>query len=208
MQTTSHKRKPSGDRKVEILETALKLAFELGPDMVSTGKIAERLGLSQPVIYKHFSNKDAIWQGIAADLAARIKANVAQAQAGGQNPIDRLHMQMSGHLDLVEHAPALPNIMVHQDLLKPDHGTLNPIRQAMRQFHAGLILQVSAAQRLGYFAPEINAADAATLILGVAQSLVLRMMVTRDSTHLVADGRRLLDLLLTGFARRQTPGGE
>ncbi|NOX41302.1 MAG: TetR/AcrR family transcriptional regulator [Alphaproteobacteria bacterium] len=197
-------RKPTRDRKVEILTVALGLAFEVGPDMVTTGRIAERLGLSQPAIYKHFPSKIAIWSEIATDLGVQIKANVVRAQASEQNPVDEIRMQIRTHLELIEGAPALPDIMVHRDLRNPQHAALDPIREAMRDFHAALLSQVDTAQRQGLFAREINTGDATTLILGVIQSLVLKMMVTRQTAHLSADGKRLLDLLLAGFSPQRS----
>ena len=65
-------RKPSRDRQKDILRATLDLAFEVGPDHVTTGMIAKRLGLSQPAIYKHFPKKVDIWQGVSDSLCVQI----------------------------------------------------------------------------------------------------------------------------------------
>jgi hypothetical protein len=64
---------------------------------------------------------------------------------------------------------------------------------------ATLVENVSDAISNGMFRSTLNAKDAAMLIWGIVQSLVLRMLVNRNPELLLRDGERLLDLQLTGF---------
>lgn len=73
------------------------------------------------------------------------------------------------------------------------------IQLAMISFRSELEDVVKLAINQRVFRDNLNPADAATLILGVIQSLVLRMMVTRDPAVLLVDGERLLNLQLAGF---------
>jgi AcrR family transcriptional regulator len=196
-------RKPASDRKAEILQTALGLAFEVGPDMVTTSMIAGRLGLSQPSIYKHFSSKDDIWAQISQQLTTRVRQNLDCCCAAQIPPDDHIRMQVMDHLHLLQDAPALPEIMALRDL----HNTQNPLRnkiaQTMTGFYALLVEHVKAAQERGIFRCDIDANDAATLILGIIQSLVFRMILSRNTSILVPEGARLLELQLSGFTPDQ-----
>lgn len=195
-------RKPTKDRKAEILQVALDLAFENGPDRLTTGMIADRLGLTQPAIYKHFKNKDDIWQGLADKLCSLIADNIAETRDASLTGVACLRQLVLGHLFLVQNYPALPGIMVMRDLSKAQSASLLQIRASMSEFRDALLKAIQAAQSKGQFRSDISAEDGATLIFGIIQGLVLRLLLSRDPAILLKDGERLLDLQLSLLAER------
>ncbi|WP_428544997.1 TetR/AcrR family transcriptional regulator [Profundibacter sp.] len=197
-------RKSAEDRKSEIEQTALDLAFKIGPSQVTTGMIAKELGLTQPAIYRHYPKKDDIWSAIALHLGARIDENIAASSAPNLAPMDRLRKLVLGHLRVVKENPALPDFMVLRDKTDGHIVVQDSIQDAMGAFRKALVSNVKTAIDAGHFRADLDENDAATLIFGVIQSLVLRMMVTRKPAILMQDGPRLLDLQLAGFA----PTGE
>ncbi len=190
---------PAGDRKLQIEQAALDLAYAHGPAAVSTGMIARQIGLSQPAIYKHFKRKEDIWQAVAARLAQQIHKNITASHNGGLPAPGGLRQLVGAHLEFLQRYPALPEIMT----MRADAGGKNSfqgiIQAAMREFHLSLARHVELAQKQKRFRKNICTTDAATLILGLIQSLALRSLVSRDLDILANDGERLLELLLAGF---------
>lgn len=195
-------RKSAQDRKAEIELAALALAFEAGPDRVTTGMIADRLGLTQPAIYKHFPRKDDIWNAITKSLGAQVRANIADATARAATPVARLRLLVLGHLRLVHRTPALPQIMVTRDPNGQQSAARAEIQSAMTEYFQALTSAIVDGQGNASLRAETNAKDLATLVFGIIQSLVLRMLVTRDPAVLLEDSERLLDLQLSAFARQ------
>lgn len=194
-------RKTAKDRRAEIVQAALALAFVVGPERVTTGMIATHLGLTQPAIYKHFPSKGDIWRSVAIILSARITENILRATRNAENPIKRLRLLVLGHLQLVHETPALPEIMVARDPNGVQSAVKNQVRSSMTEFFNALIGVIEEAQDFGSLSKDIEVNDMATLFLGIIQSLVLRMLVTRDPSILLKDGERLLDLQLSAFAQ-------
>jgi AcrR family transcriptional regulator len=193
-------RKSARDRKAEILQAALDLAFETGPDRLTTGMIADRLGLTQPAIYKHFRNKEDIWQAVADRLCGLIAANIADTNELSLPPLDRVRRLVLGHLRLVRDHPALPEIMVMRDPTEAQSASLSQIRESMSGFRDILIDAIQEAKSDDRFRKDISAKDGATLIIGIIQGLVLRLLLSRDPEILLREGERLLDLQLSLFA--------
>ena len=54
-------RKPSPERKAEIVETAIGLADQVGPDRITTEMIAKAIGVTQATVFRHFPKKGDIW---------------------------------------------------------------------------------------------------------------------------------------------------
>lgn len=194
-----NERKSSRDRKAEILTATLDLAFEVGPDHVTTGMIAARLGMTQPAIYKHFPNKEDVWRAVSEMLCARIVESAQTAQQTGQTPMDRLRRLVMSHVRLIAETPALPEIMVTRD----PTGTLTDARRriqaAMAEFRCSTTRELEHTRAAGNLRDGLRTDDGITLVFGVIQSLVLRLIVTRDLAPLVHEAERLLDLQLSLF---------
>lgn len=193
-------RKTAQNRKTEIEQTALMLAFKLGPSQVTTGMIANELGLTQPAIYRHYPKKDDIWAAIATQLSDKIKRNIAEATDPNISPLERLRKLVLEHLKLVQQYPALPEFMVIRNRKNDRAVVQNNIQVAITALRAALETEVMAAVADSTFRKTLDPVDAAALIFGVIQSLVLRMLVTRNPAILAKDGARLLDLQLAGFS--------
>src|SRR6187455_3079115 len=69
------RRLSSDERRVEIVQAVLGLAGERGPDAITTQAIAERIGVTQGALFRHFPDKDAMWvavfEWVRRALAAR-----------------------------------------------------------------------------------------------------------------------------------------
>lgn len=193
---------PARDRKAEILDTALALAFEGGPNRVTTVAIAERLGLTQPAIYRHFRSKADLWAAITDRLGAAVTQNIARAEAADGTPLARLRLLVLGHLEIVSRMPALPEIMLARDPNSADAVVRVTMQSHMAGFQKVLLHFCTGAQADGEMRADIDARDLASLLMGVLQSLVLKLLLSRDTDALVVDGARLLDIQLAAFARQ------
>lgn len=198
-------RKSSQDRKVEILAVTLDLAFEVGPGNVTTGMIAKQLGLTQPAVYKHFPKKEDIWHEVTNTLCARIRKNVQQRATANAPPSEMLKQLVLSHLRLVTETPALPEIIVARDPDGDLTGARQQIHAAMGEYRATLRRTLDAASKAGQLRNGLDIGDAEILIFGVIQSLVLRLIVTRNPALLEQDGERLFDLQLALMKTEGSP---
>lgn len=199
-ETVMKPRKSSGDRKVEILTAMLDLAFEVGPDNVTTGMIARRLGLTQPAIYKHFPKKEDIWRAAIDTLRDRMAQTIQQSAQAGASPVATLRRLVLGHLHLIAETPALPEIMVTRDPSDSLAEARQAIQTQMTAFRTTVTRTIESAQASGLLCARLTPEDAATLLFGIIQGLALRLIATRSAAGLVQDGARLIDLQLMLFA--------
>jgi AcrR family transcriptional regulator len=192
-------RKSSIDRKAEILKATLDLAFEVGPDHVTTGLIAGRLGLTQPAIYKHYPKKGDVWLAASETLCERIHENTQQGSLVSEPPLDNLRRLVLGHLRLVTDVPTLPEIMVARDATGALSDARDNIQKEIASFRSALTLSLANARTAGQIRADLCTDDGVMLVFGIIQSLMLRLIIGRDPAFLVKDGARLLDLQLSLF---------
>ena len=94
-------RQSAEDRKAQIVAEMLRLADEIGPDRLSTTDIARAIGLSQPAIFRHFPTKGDLWRAVANDIADRLQADWAAAEAGARGPQARLRALIGAQLTAI-----------------------------------------------------------------------------------------------------------
>lgn len=74
------------DTKHRILDEALTLFSQKGYANVYVGEIAERVGIKAPSLYKHYKNKQAIFDAIVEEMNNRYTLQAAALQIGGVDP--------------------------------------------------------------------------------------------------------------------------
>ena len=109
-------RKSAHDRKIEIADTAIRLAGEIGPDRLTVQHLADAIGLSQPAIFRHFPTKGAIWQAVAERIAELMKAATIKTLQPGLRPAEQLRALVIAQLAFVQATPAIPAILFSREL--------------------------------------------------------------------------------------------
>ena len=191
------RRKSAEERRDEIVAVTLQLAAELGPEGITTEAIAQRVGVSQAAIFRHFPRKQDIWEAVVVWLRERVPARWAEAQQGLADPLARLRAVIAAQFGFITTIPALPAVLLSREL----HGQpglragLLGVMGAFRQTLAGILRDgqdCSAVRR--DIAPEA----VANLLVALVQGTALRWTLSEQGFDLMADGETLLSLALVG----------
>lgn len=192
-------RKSAEARKAEIVEAALRLAAEIGPDRLTTERLAAEVGLSQPGIFRHFPTKADIWEAVAARIGEMLRDNALQNGSDTIDPAVRLQQLVIHNLTFLQATPAIPAILFSREL--------HAENEELRTFFAGLIAGgqrgfstlIAAEIAAGRFAADLDPDDAARLVMALIQGLAMRWSLNARQFDLVDEGARLLKLQLKGF---------
>ena len=193
-------RKPAEERKSEIVEAALRLADKVGPDRLATGQIAEAVGLTQAAVFRHFPKKQDLWEAVAARIGEKFQQRWRAIERGPIDPVDRLRAIVTAQLKLIQSMPAIPAILLSRELHVENRRLRAIFADFMTNFHHRIERLIDAGQRDGAFRGDIEAKDAAFLVIGLVQGLVLRWSLSGRSFDLPTEGNRLLSIQLTTFS--------
>ena len=80
-----HAAKPyhHGDLRRVLIDAALKLAEEGGPEAVSVREAARRAGVSPGAPFRHFDSRAALMTAVAEEAQRRFRAEIEAALAAG-----------------------------------------------------------------------------------------------------------------------------
>ncbi len=193
-------RKPADERRDEIVETALALADQAGPDRLTTGAVAEAIGITQAAIFRHFPKKQDLWDAVATSIARRMEGRWAEALAGGDGARERLTRLVRGQLRLVQETPAIPAILFSREL-HTDNAALRTAFLGLMSRFAGLLAGiVDEGRAQGTFRTDLDPREAAFMIIAIMQGVIVRWSLSGRGFDLCREGERLLTLGLCGLA--------
>ncbi len=197
---TVRTRKPAAERKKEIVDTAIRLAAECGPDRLTTERLATEIGISQPAIFRHFPAKSDIWEAVGDRICTLMTESSDLAESTG--PTDRLRKMVAAQLAFIETTPAVPAILFSRELHSEN--------EKLRAFFAGLMAQrqqklaelFKKGIKSGEFNPNIDPDSSAYLVLALIQGLAMRWSLNNRDFDIVEAGTKMLDVQIVGFANR------
>jgi AcrR family transcriptional regulator len=182
-------KKPTGNRKSEIVQSALDLTEVSGVGMLSTTAIAGMIGISQPAIFRHFPTKAALWQGVANYLVDEMTARWSEALGQALPPSDRLLALAESQLTFIALHPAVLDIVFSRQLHSDNPAVKADFQRLMAALFAHFeALVIEAAPDL----PRDTARDTALVIGGTIQATALRWSLNTKGFDLVAEGQRLI----------------
>jgi AcrR family transcriptional regulator len=99
------------EREQRIVAAAADIAEQEGWEAVTIRRLAEAIEYSQPVLYSHFANRDAIVAAVAIEGFRDLAAAARKAASAGATSGDRLANVAAAYLDFAAARPALYQAM-------------------------------------------------------------------------------------------------
>jgi TetR/AcrR family transcriptional regulator len=190
---------PADQRRSITIETAVSLAGEQNPTDVTTAAIAERMGLTQPALFRHFASKDAIWAGVMAWVSERLLANLDRASASSASPMAALEAAFLAHVDFVARHPGVPRILLAELQRAEDTPAKRLVRTLVRRYGERIRSLIELGREQGEVAPDTDAGAAATLFVGTIQGLVLSSLLSGRASRLRSDAPGAFAILRRGI---------
>lgn len=192
-------RRPAADRRRDVVAAVVELARTTGPEGITTQAIAERIGVTQGALFRHFPDKEAMWAAVFTWVREELGAVVAAAFAAGGQPLEVLERVFLAHVGFVARHPGVPHILFHE-LQRPAGTTFRDhVRRMIGAYRARLVEVFAAAKAAGQLPAALDEEAAAVLLIGTVQGLVVQSALFAHEADMPAAARRLFPLLLDGF---------
>jgi len=98
-------------RRHLIVTTSRRIAEAEGWDAVTTRRLSAEIEYSQPVLYKHFSNMEAIAHSVAVEGFRELAESLSNARGGAAEPEDALRRIAHAYIDFALTNPAVYDAM-------------------------------------------------------------------------------------------------
>ena len=171
---------PADERRTATVEAVIELAAEQNPSEITTTAIAERMGLTQGALFRHFPSKDAILQAVMSWIGERLLGRLDQAAAGVVSPLAALQAIYTAHIDFVAEHPGVPRV-IFGELQRPAETLPKRMVQTLVHSYGQRIRRLlEAGKAQGELAADLDVDAAAVLFLGTIQGLVMQSLLAGD----------------------------
>ena len=114
------KRPPPGERRLQILQALADLLQQPRAERITTALLAARLGLSEAALYRHFSGKAQMWEGLIDFIEQSLFGLVQQIEDRQPQPRAQLGLMLAAVLQFAERNPGLARVMAGDALAGED----------------------------------------------------------------------------------------
>ena len=165
------------ERRAATVQAVVDLAAEQNPAEITTTAIADRMGLTQGALFRHFPSKEAILEATMSWVSERLLARVDKAADGAATPAAALEAMFMTHIDFVARHPGVPR-MLFGELQRPGETLPKRMVQTLiRQYEQRLRRLMEAGKAQGELSAELNVDAAAVLFIGTIQGLVMQSLL-------------------------------
>jgi AcrR family transcriptional regulator len=184
------------DRKRQLLSHAKQLFLTLGYQDTTTEKIARAAGVSEPMLYRHFESKKALFLEVLKEIREATLMRWQTETAGVTDPLAKLHAIADSYLGSTrEHA--LEYRIMHRSLVETDDEEIVAMLRAYYLENETLLAQIIAdGQQAGVFRrsldPRVGAWEMIRTALGYTLTLPLGVPVYQEPDYIA----RAVDCLL------------
>jgi AcrR family transcriptional regulator len=190
---------PAQSRKRQIIETVLELVAAHGTEAVSFQLVADRIGVTQPAVFRHFPTKEVLWLAVMDWLEQRLVGIYSSEDEADEAALVVVSGMFLEHMQLIERYPALAKL-VFSDHLRLQFPSLQArFGEIHRAYMARLSALLSRAGSDGSVPPSLNPKDGATMFLSLVQGLGFQFAIAGLQIRFQPEAERLLALYLQGI---------
>lgn len=182
-------------RQHQIVQAAIDLIAENGIQELTIKRLAERIGVTEAALYRHFRSKMDILLAILALFAHSGRETMRQVHAGSATAGDRLEMLFLHHLHYFTDHSSIAAVIFAEEIFQNDRRLADTVYAIMSENLASVVDLIAEAQRQDLFRRDISAQNLATLVMGALRLLVTRWRLSGFAFSLPHEGADLWQAL-------------
>jgi TetR/AcrR family transcriptional regulator len=190
---------PAEERRNVTVEAVIDLAGTMNPGDITTAAIAKHMHLTQGALFRHFPNKEAIWQAVMQWVATRLMARIDKAAAGIEEPLAAMQAMFQAHVAFVAEHPGAPRMLFGELQGAAMTPAKRLARALMAQYAVRLNDLILAAKQRGDLPADLDVEAATVLFIGTIQGLVMQALISGDMGRMLTVAPRVFHIYRCGI---------
>ena len=187
-------RLPREERRAQLLEAAQAVFVESGYHAAGMDEIADRAGVSKPVLYQHFPGKHELYLALLDAACEQLLDSVQQALRSTSDNEERVVATMEAYLGFVAHHRGAYRLVFESDLRQEEQVAerVRTVERITAQAVGDLVADQTGLS-------ESEAGLVATGVVGMAQTAASRWLVEGARIPQDQAARLLADVVWRGI---------
>ena len=159
-------------RQFEILKKSIELISEKGIQGLTVKNLAERIGISEPALYRHFKNKFEILKALLNLFKTESEKSFEQIDVSKKSSLDKIELIYDIHIIKFFENPPFASVVFSEELFKNDSELSTIVKDIMAYSIDHVTKIVEEGQKNGEINKDVKAKDIAIIILGSLRLLI------------------------------------
>jgi len=171
-------RRVHADRKAQIIQAALEVAAERGMAATTAQAIADRVGIAQPTVFRHFPTREAIFRAAVEWMGPRMFGAIAAVMEADAPAAERLRRLLQAQLGFISHHPGMVRILFSDHLHAADNTLKHLVRETLQGYTARVAQLIAEGADDGSFNAAVEPHQAAALVAATVQGVLMRWSIS------------------------------
>lgn len=154
-----------GERKLQILQTLAEMLQTPKGEKITTAALAARLDVSEAALYRHFSGKAQMFEGLIEFIEQTLFGLINKITGEEQSGLKQLEGILSMLLGFAGKNPGMSRVLIGDALVNEDERLQARINQLMDRVEATLRQSLRIAQSQHEIPADVDATAKANLLL-------------------------------------------
>ena len=137
-------RKP-GERRAQILQTLAAMLQEPQAEKITTAALAARVGVSEAALYRHFSSKAQMYEGLIEFIEQTLFGLIARITAETPAPAAQIEAMLNMLLTFAAKNPGMTRVLIGDALVNENER----LQKRINQLHDRIEAQLRQCLRFG-----------------------------------------------------------
>ncbi len=144
------RRLPAEERRAVVLDTACRVFSRCSYRGATTAEIAREAGVSEPILYRHFASKQALYLACIDDAWTRVRRAWEEAVAAEPDPAARTHAMSNAFFQFKEQRSAVASLWLQALTESGDDPEIAKyLRRHLREVHQFVVDVLTRCQAAG-----------------------------------------------------------
>jgi len=180
------------DRQQQIVETAIKLIADKGIQNLTTKNLAKEIGISEPALYRHFSNKLEILKAVITNFQIKMKPALEKLKESISS-IDKIKSFILEHLKIISQNPDFAKVIFSEANFQNEENLILKMNNMMNQSHKILETVVQFGQSNNEIRNDVSSLSIVRIIIGSMRLLVTQWSMSGMIFNLETEGKQFCD---------------
>jgi len=194
---------PAEERRAVTVEAVVTLTASKNPSEITTAAIARQMHLTQGALFRHFPNKEAIWQAVMEWVAERLLARIDHAAQGIESPLAAMQAMFMSHVEFVVEHPGVPRMLFGELQRTESTPTKRMVQTLLQRYGERLHRYIEQGKARGELSVNLDNEAAAMLFIGTIQGLVMQSLLAGDVDRIRHDAPRVFEIYRRGIGSVQ-----
>lgn len=178
-------------RQQEIVNEAIKIIAREGYQELTTKNLAEKVGVSEAALYRHFESKAAIIHKALEYFQEVAESAFSEIHESQKNPLLQIKAFVLNRYKLFTENPELAKVMFTEELYMNDRSLAEHNLSIMHLHRDRLLASIQQAKQKGQIQLDLDATQLFRIIIGSMRLLVTQWNLCNGSFSLIEEGNQL-----------------